>query len=1111
MTAEADGREIDLGPPRRRALLALLLVRLGHVVPTQQLLDELWGDRLPDRALASLHSYISHLRRSLVPHPQPGERTRLIRRVSAGYVLDLRRDQVDAHRFEDAVAEGRRLQRERRHTEARDRLGTALGWWRGTPYEELATDYPPLSEESDRLGRVRLSAIESWADASLTLGDVEAVAELDAEVRAHPGRERLAGQVMTAQYRLGRQADALAVYARTRDWLARELGVDAGEELKRLHHAILRQDLATPPAPPRPSRLGPPPLTTPATAGPTREAPGAGGGAAGPQGAGAATVPDRAAAGTPVPSAPHVPVQPPSRPLPGGPPAQHALPRPSGVPARPAQAPPAAGAERRPFAGREHELAALRILVADVLCGKGRLAAVLGEPGIGKSRLLGEVSQRLRNDRMEAVWGYCFPGRGAPPYWLWTQVLRQLAASRPDAFRGATERFGDLLAPLFDGATDGATDEDGGRRDRHADSAAPDRFRTYDAVCETLLSLADSSPLLLLLEDLHWADAPSLQLLRLLTSRLNGRRLGIVISARTWEIESDPALGEALGETLWSPRTETVRLVGLPEEAVSVIVSAASGPGVSRETIQRLHERSKGNPYFVNQLMSLLGDATRLHDPRAARLMLTRVPSGVREVLTQRFATLPDPTRDLLRLCAVIGSEIDVRLLTEVAGHDEATGEPLEPAVRAQLLCEDPANPGGLHFTHALVRETLYGELSRHRRAQLHARVAETLARTRCRHDGVEQLAHHAWEGSQVLSPAQALPALCRAAEAAELRLAYEQAEMWLRRAIELVRLLPPGDATAPLLEQQLQIQLGQMLATTRGYGDADAEAAFTRSRALNPLTGAEDQPTVLWSLCTANLVTGRYEGALGFSDRLRAMPGRPQDPVAYLGARYGRGIVLHVRGRLTEALAELEDAVDRADALGAEGGRHVARYFQHDPRISCRSYDAFTHWLLGAADAASARRAELLSLTHHDSRPGDRAFALYVDAVLAGLEGDVATARRSGELGREVADRYGLRYWRSMLSVCEGWALVHGGEEEPGLSLIRSALSELRASGTLIRLPLHLGFLAEALHHVGRRDEAAAVLRRLAQEVGSRGEHAYLHPRLPSTSLMHVLQQDAG
>ncbi|MFE9775825.1 BTAD domain-containing putative transcriptional regulator [Streptomyces sp. NPDC005931] len=1190
MAADADGREVELGPPRRRALLALLLMRIGHVVPTQQLLDELWGDRLPERALASLHSYISHLRRALAQHLSHDDRTRIVRRVSGGYVLDLPREQVDVHRFEDAVTEGRRLHRQGRHAGARDRLGAALEMWRGAPYEELI-DYPPLAEESERLARVRLSALETWADALLTLGDPEPVADLDAEVQAHPGRERLAALVMTAQYYLGRQADALSVYTRTRDWLAHELGVDAGEELQRIHRAILRQEL-----PARPAR--PPGTAGPGTTGPVsgsladlphtlREnilpgdaagtsnsaveplndgTSGTGRTGAGPSGAreggpaadgaldieqssasvtrdgagrGAAALPgaparELAAFGTASPPAsggeaygslagrgPAWP-QPPGG---AGPwrrsslahPAQPVAPSPDaepGTPVAPAAPfpgtlPPEPG--QRPFVGRDHELAALRVLVSDVLCGNGRLAAVLGEPGIGKSRLLGEVAERLRNEPLEVVRGHCFAGRDAPPYWLWTQVLRQLAASRADAYRSVTRSFGDLLAPLFDGRPDGS-DADG-RRDRRPDAAA-DRFRTYDAVCETLLTLADAFPLLLLLEDLHWADAPSLHLLRLLTSRLNGRCLGIVVSARTWEIERDAALGEALGATLWSPRTETVRLMGLPEDAVRVIVSAVSGPGVARETIQYLHERSRGNPYFVHQLMSLLGDASRLHDPQAARMMLTRIPSGVKEVLTRRFESLPTATRDLLRLCAVIGSEIDLRLLTEVAGRTGAAGEELEPAIRSQLLAEDPARPGQLHFTHALVRETLYGELTLHRRSELHALVAQTLA-TRgtqapgCRYEGVERLAHHAWEASHALPPAQALPALCRAAEEAELRLAYEQAELWLRRAIDLVRLLPGEDSSARLLEQRLHIQLGQTLATTRGYGDAGAEAAFTRSRALNPVTGAPDQPTVLWSLCTANLVTGRYDAALRFSDRLRAMPGRPQDPVAYLGARYGRGIVLHVRGSLPEALDQLEDAVDRADALGEEGGRRVARHFQHDPRISCRSYDAFTHWLLGDTASASTRRAELLALTSRDSRPNDRAFALYVDAVLAGLEGDVHTARRSGELGREVAGRYGLHYWRAMLSVCEGWAVAHGGEGERGIALLRSGVTGLTASGTFIRLPLHLGFLAEALYHVGRTAEAVTTLAQLTREVEARGERVYLHDRLLATGLMRLLPGD--
>ncbi|WP_406276990.1 AAA family ATPase [Streptomyces sp. NBC_00191] len=1045
MVAHIDDRQVPLGPPRRRALLALLLTRLGHVVPTQLLIEELWGRRPPQRG--SLHSYISHLRRALAPASGAGEGESVVRHLSSGYVLELAPEQIDSHRFERLVAQGRGLQGRGDHHAAREALTGALELWRGAPYVDLA-DYTPLAEERARLEQVRLTALETWADACLELGGAEAVAaRLDADVRRHPMRERLVGKLMTAQYRIGQRADALFVFARTRDCLSRELGVDVSEDLQQLHRAILRQELDV--------------TETHHNSDGFDSADNA--------------VTLRAPAAT-------------------------SAVRPAAEDSTRVTTPGTETEGQQPFTGRDPELAELRALVADTLRGEGRSAAVLGDPGMGKSRLLMELAAGQPADQLEVVWGYCVTGAGVPPFWLWTQVLRRLSASRPDAFRAAAERFGDLLTPLFAGPS--ACQNSG---ERHCDPS--ERFRTYDAICEILIALADERPLLLSLEDLHWADAPSLDLLRLLTTRQSARALGIVWSARAWDIETDPALQQPLGDALRNPRTQTLRLPSLSEESVASLITAAAGPGVDADIVHRLYERSGGNPYFVTQLLSLFAGTEQLHDPSAARRKLTAIPSGVRAVLRQRFATLPEGAEEILRICAVLGATVDVRLLEEIAGQSPATTAFLESAVHAALMHEDAHHPDVLHFSHALVRETLYGELGRAQRARLHAQVARILmTRAGDLPEDIERIAHHAWEGARELTDDEVLPQLVRAAEEAELRLAYEQAERWLRRATDLVRSLPPGDPSAPAREQHLQTQLGQLLALTRGYGDADAEAALTRSRALNPITGAADRPSVLWALCTAHMVSGRYEGSLQFSDRLGHLAEETQDPVAFLGSHYGRGIVLHTRGQLPQALVELEKAVTLADHFTDREGSRLARVFQHDPRVSCRSYDAFTHWLMGSVEQATQRRAELLALTDHDSRPSDRAFALYVDAVLAALEGDVATAERSSTLGVEVAGRYGLRYWRAMLEVCQGWSAAHSGHEERGITQIRSALTELRVSRTRIRLPLHLGFLAEAQHHAGRKDDARTTLRELLASVECRNEYVYLHERFPVTALRRKL-----
>ncbi|WP_407285777.1 BTAD domain-containing putative transcriptional regulator [Streptomyces sp. BP-8] len=1173
MSARQDGHDLPLGPPRRRALLALLLIRLGRVVPTELLIEELWGEEPPRQAVATLQSHVSHLRRALQPASRP-DRPTVLRHRAPGYVLELDPEQIDACRFERLVAEGRRLLEERDPLGARDRLSAALALWRGSPYAEF-DGHPPLSDESSRLEHVRLTAVESCAEARLALGAAQEVAaDLDREARRHPARERLVGHLMTALSQLGRQAEALKVYERTRVHLDEEFGVGTAAELRRVRTAILRQEPGAcgPTAAPRPGRpdsagTGPgaavnaaarpdggeaagrtephPPVraaqepqlpaenevsgrgdgraATPvrpftATAADRKEGLQDVAGSAARQGDGAATT-DGAAATRTTAGPDHAHRTAPT-----------AADSPPATPASPTSAADAPAPENRtspeisgavpdgprtqsPFTGRNEELERLTAAAKCAVAGHGHVAGVLGPAGVGKTRLLLELVPRLEAagaaqagtdpDRagLEVIWSHCFLGEGVPPYWLWTQILRRLSTTRPDAFREAAKPFGALLAPLMPerAARPGgpAPESDWGQA----------RFLTHDAVCEVLLALATQRPLVLLLEDLHWADTASLDLLRLLSTRSQGHPLGIVLTAREYEVESDATLRRMLSEVLRGPRTETLRLGGLSRHAVAALVVAQAGPGVDAEVVEVLHRRSEGNPYFVMQLLSLLGDARSLRRPDAVDVLLTRVPTGVREALHQRFAALPETVLCVLRLCAVIGTEIDTDLLDLTAIDSEPVTEALESAIRAGLLGEDPHHPERLHFTHALVQETLIDELTREDRQRLHARVAEGISTRRLGRvadEEIERVAHHAWHAKSAMPTAETLPLLLRAAEQAEQQLAYEQVETWLRRAVHLVGLLPPGDPSAASLDQRLHIQLGQVLATTRGYGHAEAETALARGRALNSVTRSPEDPSVLWALCASDLVTGRYDTSRRYSGLLRELADRDGQPVAVLGAAYGEGIVLHVRGQLRQSLAELEHGVAMADGYALEG-HSLARTFQHDPRVSCRSYNTFTHWLLGDRETATARRRELLRLTEDDSRPSDRSFALYVDAVVAAWEGDAETARSSGAEGVRVADEHGLIYWKAMLGMLEGWGLTCSGQED-GLALMHSCLAELRNSRTHLRRPLHLGLLGQAQHRAGRTEDARTTFHALLAVITRRGERVYLHPELPATRLLHDL-----
>lgn len=698
MSVRVRGRESPVGPPLRRLLLALLVARPGQVVPAEQLIQELWGDRAPKKPLATLQSHVSHLRGVLEPLAGEGE-SRVLRHQAPGYTLLLPPAQVDVHRFERLVHAGRLALGRADARVACATLTDALTLWRGLPYAGFDT-CPPLAHESARLEQLRLTALEHRADARLRLGDAEqVVTELDSEVRRHPVRERLAGHLMTALFALGRQAEALSVYDRTRAYLAEELGVETGTELQQTHLAILRQEL-------EPHRAGPPvPGGEPSEAGPTavRER-----SAGGPE---AVAEEDR--------SSPH----------------RLQSPLPPSTASTPSSPSPSSSLSLSSFVGRGRELGRLTAEAAGVLTGQEHVSCVTGPLGIGKTHLLTEFAARMAADHpdVEVVVVTAPHDPGVPPLWLWTQVLRRLSATRSVALGAASAPYEALLAPVLNGT---------GRRPWG--ETARTRFLVQDAVCEVLRALAAQRPLVLCVDDLHWADPASLGLLDMLVKRRDGWRIGLVVTVWEWRTSVDSTLRRTLADLLRGPRAGVLRLAGLPRPAFAALVRAGFGgcpePGGATRTtalvradaepeaefVECVYRVSLGNPHIARQALMWCGarcerqDAARGPDcPRAG------VPAldGLRLVL----ARMPERERRIVRLCAVAGARVDLEPLRRAA-PDEPVDPVVEQLLREEVLREDPHHPGRVRFASEPARqafvETLTGE-ERHRiRQQITARAA---------------------------------------------------------------------------------------------------------------------------------------------------------------------------------------------------------------------------------------------------------------------------------------------------------------------------------------------------------------------------------------------------
>lgn len=460
------------------------------------------------------------------------------------------------------------------------------------------------------------------------------------------------------------------------------------------------------------------------------------------------------------------------------------------------------------FVGREEEVAELRGVVEDALEGNGRLLLIGGEPGIGKTRTAEEVGTYARLRGAGVHWGWCHEGDGAPAYWPWAQAIRsyvkeadpvalawELGTGVDEIARVVPEAAERIGAPLPDA---GVEDED-----------EQDRFRLFQAISTFLANAAASRPLAIVLDDLHWADEPSLLLLRYLSAEISSSPLLIIGTYRDVEVGRHHPLSRVLADLVTEERTYRVILRGLGPEDVARYVEMTVGPGVSDEVIQSVYEQTEGNPFYMSEVVRLMAAEGSFFDGSSPR---RAIPQGVRDVIGRRLDRLSPRANEVLRIAAVIGRDFDREtLLAAHEGEDpEAIDEALAEAVAARLMSEP--SPGRFRFSHPLIRETLYEEIGPSRRPAIHARIAAALERLfSAEPERLERrLALIAYHYSMALAagdPEKAVDYSERAGRQAIARLGYEEGAEHLGRALEALDLTDTPD---PNRRCSLMLRLGR-------------------------------------------------------------------------------------------------------------------------------------------------------------------------------------------------------------------------------------------------------------------------------------------------------------
>ena len=379
------------------------------------------------------------------------------------------------------------------------------------------------------------------------------------------------------------------------------------------------------------------------------------------------------------------------------------------------------------FVGRQGEMDQLRSIFEEVLSGKGRMVMLAGEPGIGKTRTAEEIATYASMRGAEVLRGRSYESGGAPPYWPWVQAIRNhVAVTDPDALRNQMGSTASVIAEIVAEVKEKLPDVPEPVR---IDDPGSARFRLFDSIATFLKRASSDAPIMLILEDLHWSDKPSLMLLEFIARELTNSKIMIVGNYRDMELNRRHPLSITLGDLTRERLFERILLRGLQKRDVDRFIEIAAGITPPPALVEAVYTQTEGNPLFVTETVRLLiqeGDITTGRTTSGGTTSWEiRIPEGVREVIGRRLDRLSERCNEILTIAAVIGRQFRFDVLKQLV-EDTTEGQlldALDESLSARIVEELPEEVGFYQFTHASIQETLADELSAGRQTRLHAQV----------------------------------------------------------------------------------------------------------------------------------------------------------------------------------------------------------------------------------------------------------------------------------------------------------------------------------------------------------------------------------------------------
>lgn len=743
------------------------------------------------------------------------------------------------------------------------------------------------------------------------------------------------------------------------------------------------------------------------------------------------------------------------------------------------------------FVGREHELQQLASLWEQARSGKGQVALVCGEPGIGKSRLCEGFLDGLLTEPHITVRYQCSPHHSGSPFHPVIKQLEHAAGfereDSPDTKLDKLEAFlsevdAALLADIALYAVL-LSIPTGGRYAPPELSLRRQKELIVAALIRQLVDLARDRPLVIKLADAHWIDSSTLELFGRIVASIRTARALVLVSFRPEFF------------TLWfeQPHVSMVRLDRLGrDQSRAMIVDVAGGKDVPHDISEQIIDRTDGIPLFIEEMTKTVLESGLLHDiggryVAAGAAPPLAIPMTLADSLTARLDKL-GPAKEIAQIASAIGREFAYCLLVAVASMpDDRLRSGLAQLVGLELLFVRGEPPDSTYiFKHALLQEAAFSTLLRGKRQQLHERIARTLEQhfPEIVETQPELVAHHL--AGAGLSE-QALAYLQKAGRRTIERSANDEAISHLTRALQLLRPLAESPHRARA-ELEIGVMLGQAMIATRGYSAAETRETLSRSRTLvGHSTDPAQKVSILYGLWASAYVGGGLLDQKAAATELMAEAERLDDTAALCVAHRALGTTCMVSGELTAALRHLEQAWALYDSERHAGCRH---HYGQDIGVAALCYRSWALWHLGHVDRASQVANEAVQLAEKLRHPHTLVYAICHARAFIGLFQRRADDIDScAEIIVSLCAEHRFSHWMNCGRILQGWAAICRGDIDRGIVALRAGVAAWRDGGARLWMPTFLALQAEAYARAGCRDAALKAIEQALAVSNETGE----------------------